>query len=173
MRSVVLCAVLAIGCGKVPGGPDKAEPAKEDKREATYPKPTAALRVDSYDLYSHYSEQVTGESAPHKYAGKRVLLRMGGGLYGVKTADGKRLVLEGSDKAFKRPRVVVQMRNATGFMEGPFTDWSNVYFEVVIRGPVALESRPWSKEWLKLEPQSRLKEQFVFVDDAVRVADPG
>ncbi len=174
MRYAVLLAaglVAAAGCGKVPGGGDKAEPAKGGDADEGLPKSTNPLRFTAWQLIQHYSDQKgKPKPEPHPQEGKRIVIEMGWP-YGVQPADRQFLLLNGSDNLFRRPQAVAVLKNNRGFTKGEWERRGMCYVEGRVRGTVGFESRPWSKEWTKLTGNG-LGEWFVLIDDAEIVARP-
>jgi hypothetical protein len=172
MRWVMLVAVSAVTTGMV--GCDEAKKAaginKEEKpkgQSVSLPKSTAKLRADTMDVYSSYSFK---DPAPkHPNEGKRVLFKASGVAHGVKT-DGLNLILEGSGNLVRRPRVVHHLKSDTGFHTGEYP--GSPWIEGTLRGLVEYASKPWAKDWLKLTKEDGLGDRFIFVEDAILVADP-
>lgn len=103
------------------------------------------------------------------------MLKSGFSMFGTKGPNDERLLVEDSDKLFKRPLTVYQLRKDSDFHEGPY-DYDGPHIEGDLRGPVRFDAYPWSKPWLDLTSLYTSKDgrgdYFLFVDDAVVVAAP-
>lgn len=170
MRGVLFALALGllVGCGKKEEA-DADAPGKGAEKVPDLPAATSKLRVGDFDLYEAYRP---GAKDAYPHHGKRVVCRtFGSNIYGV-IASGKNLILEGSENLFRRPRAVFVMRNDRGFKKGGGEYAQDVYIEGTVQGLVAFDSRPWSKDWLKLTEGFSFKGQFLLIEDAVLVAPP-
>lgn len=159
--SLLVFAAIALACGFGSKPTDRA----------LLPEPTAtAVKVNAFDLYMHYS--AARPFLQHQHEGAIILCKESKSkCFGVKTLDGTLLVLIDSDKAFRRPATVIVLKSDKGFTPGELQN--DLYAEGVLRGAVSCESRPWSKDWLKLTERSRiLGEHFILIEDAVLTSPP-
>ena len=183
MTRALMCGLLlvAVGCGAKPDTTPAAKerprdvakidpPVKPKDKTSELPISDSKLRYLVGDVYNFYRDRDTEEaSLKHTSEGKRVVVSLVTNAYGVEAAA-NRLILEDSANLFRRPRSVFLLRTGTGWSKGDMTRFMCI--EGVLKGPVGLNSRPWSKDWANLTANNSgpLADMYILYDDARVVA---